>query len=186
MRYFLDENGAYYVASSDIDLSETVQTGTDENGDPIMGLRWPDKQSHTAVTERPSVYHNYVDGSWVQGTVPAPTTDDVNAERARRLQAGVDITLSTSEVIALQGRDEDMRNLHGLCTAAQLRLAGGDTTHETTFRDRNNTDHTLTPSKVVELWSQGAAWVSSVYQASWTIKDAGTIPADYASDSRWP
>lgn len=118
---------------------------------------------------------------------PPVTSEDVNIERRRRLEAGVDITLADGvTVIPLQGRDEDMRNLHGLCTAAQLRIAAGDTTHETTFRDRDNNDNLLTPPQIVDLWSQGAAWVSAVYQASWAIKDAEPIPSDYTDDSRWP
>ena len=119
--------------------------------------------------------------------VPSPTSDDVNAERQARLAAGFDATLSDGvTVIPLQGRDEDMRNLHGLCTAAQLRMAGGDTTTVTAFRDRDNVIHDLTPAEVVELWSIGAAWVSAVYAASWAIKDIDPIAPDYADDSRWP
>ena len=110
----------------------------------------------------------------------------VNVERALRLEAGTTVTLSTSEAITLQGRDEDMRNLHGICTAAQLRLAGGDTTTETTFRDGTNTDFTLLPAQVIELWSLGSAWVSAGYAASWVIKDADPIPEDYDAESRWP
>ena len=115
------------------------------------------------------------------------TSEDVNAERRARLTAGFDATLSDGvTVIPLQGRDEDMRNLHGLCTAAQLRMAGGDTTTVTAFRDRDNVNHDLTPVEVVELWSIAAAWVSAVYAASWAIKDIDPIASDYADDSRWP
>lgn len=120
------------------------------------------------------------------GSADGPFAADVNVERSRRLMAGTTVTLTTGEVIPIQGRDEDMRNLHGLCTAAQLRLSQGDTTHETTFRDADNVDRILTPSKVVELWSLGAAFVSDVYASSWAIKDLDPIPADYADDARWP
>ncbi|ABF64341.1 hypothetical protein TM1040_1608 [Ruegeria sp. TM1040] len=118
---------------------------------------------------------------------PPPTTDDVNAERARRLVAGTTVTVTGHGPVALSGRDEDTRNLQGLAFAAQLRLSQGDTTHQTTFRDAENADHVLTPAQVLEMWSLGSAWIEQVYAASWALKDTqGGIPADYANDGYWP
>ena len=128
-----------------------------------------------------------IGASLVDAPVPPPTTDDVNDERARRLVAGTTVTVTGNGPVALSGRDEDTRNLQGLAFAAQLRLADGNTTHQTTFRDAENVDHVLTPAQVLEMWSLGSAWIEQVYAASWALKDAsGGIPADYANDGYWP
>ncbi|ABF64387.1 hypothetical protein TM1040_1654 [Ruegeria sp. TM1040] len=140
-----------------------------------------------------------VEGQWVLGwTVRAKTPEEVaaerqkmrarvNAERARRLVAGTKVTVTGNGPVALSGRDEDTRNLQGLAFAAQLRLADGNTTHQTTFRDAENVDHVLTPAQVLEMWSLGSAWIEQVYAASWALKDTqGGIPADYANDGYWP
>ncbi|MCJ8336581.1 MAG: DUF4376 domain-containing protein, partial [Epibacterium sp.] len=114
-------------------------------------------------------------------------TSDVNAERARRLVAGTTVTVTGNGPVVLSGHDADTRNLQGLAFAAQLRLADGNTTHQTTFRDAENVDHVLTPAQVLQLWSLGSAWIEQVYTASWALKDdPGGIPADYADDGHWP
>lgn len=122
------------------------------------------------------------------GGPAAPTSLDVNAERDRRVLVGREFTpAGYSQPIAVAGDPITQTNLLALATAAQARLAAGDTTTLTKYRDENNNIHDLTPFQVFDLWSQGAAYVSDVYQASWEIKDdpAG-ISADFASDPRWP
>jgi hypothetical protein len=120
-------------------------------------------------------------------SAPAPTTDDVNAERARRIEAGTNIVIPPYAVaIALQGREKDQISLLGLKAAAQDRIAAGDTTTTTKFRDRENTDHLLTPPQIVALWQMGAAWIGAMHEASWSLKDINPIPADFASDEWWP
>mgnify|MGYP001124730299 CR=1 FL=1 len=123
------------------------------------------------------------DGSVVEYTPPPLpiTSEDINRERQRRVVAG-----KTINGIAVTGRDEDARNLTNLALAAQLRLASADTTTLTTFRDGNNVDHDLTPSQMLDLWQQSAAYVSALYEASWVIKAMDPIPADFDADSRWP
>lgn len=118
-------------------------------------------------------------------TQPA-SSGDVNRERDRRVSAGTTVELDGYGPVPLQGRDQDQTNLLGLVTAASLRLAGGDNTTVTKFRDALNVDHMLVPSQIVEMWSKGSAWISDVYDASWTIKAMDPIPADYAADSYWP
>ncbi|MGN6773513.1 MAG: DUF4376 domain-containing protein [Rhizobiaceae bacterium] len=78
---------------------------------------------------------------------PFIAAEDVNAERDRRIIAG-----KTINDIAVTGRDEDARNLTNLALAAQLRIAAGDMTTLTTFRDGNNVDRDLTPSQMLDLW----------------------------------
>lgn len=112
---------------------------------------------------------------------PFIAAEDVNAERDRRIIAG-----KTINDIAVTGRDEDARNLTNLALAAQLRIAAGDMTTLTTFRDGNNVDRDLTPSQMLDLWQQSAAYVSALYAASWVIKALDPIPLDFAADTRWP
>lgn len=109
------------------------------------------------------------------------TSPEVNAERDRRIVAGKIIN-----GVFVTGRDEDARNLTNLALAAQLRLASGDTTTLTTFRDGDNVDHDLTPPQVLSLWQLSATYVSDLYAASWALKAENPIPTDYDSNTHWP
>ncbi|MEQ1407789.1 DUF4376 domain-containing protein [Neorhizobium sp. Rsf11] len=107
--------------------------------------------------------------------------DAINAERTRRIIAGKIIN-----GIHVTGRDEDARNLTNLALGAQVRIAGGDTTTLTTFRDGDNIDHDLTPQEIMSLWQQSSEYVSALYAASWALKALDPIPADFADDGYWP
>jgi hypothetical protein len=39
---------------------------------------------------------------------------------------------------------------------------------------------------MLALWQGSAAYVSALYEASWTLKAMDPIPADYAAGERWP
>lgn len=117
---------------------------------------------------------------------PPPSTDDVNAERERRILAGTTVTVPGIGSIPVQGRDEDARNLQALGFAASLRIGAGDAATLTTFRDAENFDHDLTPPQILALWQGAADYVSAVYQASWALKEMAPIPADYSNPSYWP
>ncbi|TDQ19826.1 hypothetical protein DEV91_12418 [Phyllobacterium brassicacearum] len=86
----------------------------------------------------------------------------------------------------LTGRDEDARNLQALLSVAQIRIASGDTTTTTVFRDGTNVDHELTPHQIVNLFLQSSAFVSDVYAAAWALKALEPIPSDFSDDSHWP
>lgn len=105
----------------------------------------------------------------------------VNAERQRRIVRGKII-----DGIHVTGSDDDARNLTNLALSAQVRMAGGDTTSLTTYRDGDNIDHDLTPAQMLSLWQQSSAYVSAIYAASWALKAMDPIPADFAGDSYWP
>lgn len=105
----------------------------------------------------------------------------VNAERQRRIEVGKVI-----DGVHVTGRDEDARNLTNLALAAQLRIAGGDLTTPTVYRDGQNIDHELTPPQVLSLWQQSAAYVSALYAASWEIKAMEPLPENVADDALWP
>ena len=119
-------------------------------------------------------------------TPPSPTAADVNAERDRRIIEGATFTISGYGDVRSLGRDIDKTNLQALGFAASLRIAAGDVTTITPFRDADDVVHDLTPPQVLELWSQASTYVSSVFQASWAIKDdPGGIPVDYTADAHW-
>lgn len=105
----------------------------------------------------------------------------INAERQRRIEAGKVIN-----GVHVTGRDEDARNLTNLALAAQMRIAGGDTSTVTTYRDGNNVDHALTPPQMLALWQQSSAYVSDLYAASWAIKAMDPMPDDVTADELWP
>ena len=71
--------------------------------------------------------------------------------------------------VLVTGRQEDARNLQALLSVAQIRIASGDTSATTVFRDGNNVDHKLTPPQIVNLFLQSSAYVTEVYAASWAL-----------------
>jgi hypothetical protein len=159
--------------------ADSIQAQTYENGIVLVAIN----PAYVAALEA------WVSaGSTIDAYAPPPPTNvAVTAEAERRIEGGVVVTVpGHTPTIYVQGRDKDTRNVQGLVTAAQLRLASGDTTTLTSFRDGNNVMHELTPAQVVALWQESAVYVTTVYNASWVIKAMAPIPADYADDSYWP
>lgn len=118
---------------------------------------------------------------------PAPTGEDVNAERDRRLTLcpGMTPTGYGSEIIP-QTRPEDRDNLQDLNTEARLRIASLDLS-PILFRDADNGMHALSAAQIVELIEHIASYQADVWAAAWAIKDdAGGIQSNYETDSRWP
>ncbi|WP_457299179.1 DUF4376 domain-containing protein [Phyllobacterium sp. P5_D12] len=113
--------------------------------------------------------------------VLAISSEAVNVERRRRIEAGKII-----DGMKITGREEDARNLQALFSVAQLRMASGDTSTTTLFRDGDNADHDLTSAQIINLFLQSSAFVSDVYAASWALKALDPIPADFADDTNWP
>jgi len=116
---------------------------------------------------------------------PAPGDGDVNAERARRILAGRAFDIAGYGLVAVEGRDEDVRNLGALGTAALAQIGAGNGTGLMQFRDADNVIHDLTWAQMFALWSASTEYVSALYAASWALKDDG-IPADFADDAYWP
>ena len=115
-----------------------------------------------------------------------PTRAAVDAERDRRLAAGVLVALTGyTAPLRIQCGGTDRTNLTGLCLTADRRLAAGDTA-TLPFRCRGNVTHDLTPAQMVEAFDHASAFHTAVMQASWALKDTNPIPADYAADARWP
>jgi hypothetical protein len=132
-----------------------------------------------------------VDGNPIYTTVeidlPVPENSDVNAERDRRVVAGRSFDVAGYGPVVIAGDETTIRNLQGLAFAAQMRLAQGDTTTITPFRDETDVIHELVPAQVIDLWAKGSAYVSALFQAAWVLKDNPEgIPLDYTEDKHWP
>ena len=177
MNYHLHDQNGIYLRTVEINSAEALP----ENGTSIEP---PDLAEGEMA--------RWLGGVWEVITelpplpIPVVSGDQINAERDRRTSAGTTVNVTGYGDIPLQGGERDQTNLLGLVTAAQVRLAGGDTTTLTKFRDADNVDHMLTPAQIIEMWSKGAAWISANYDASWALKAMDPIPADFADDSYWP
>ena len=126
------------------------------------------------------------DAGAIADYVPPPASAaDVNAERARRILAGRAFGIPGYGPVAVEGRDEDVRNLGALGTAALAQIGAGNGAGVMQFRDADNTIHDLTWAQMFALWSASTEYVSALYAASWALKDDG-IPADFADDAYWP
>lgn len=121
-----------------------------------------------------------MDDSFIAAQIVSERRGLINQERARRLLAGTVI-----DGVRVTGRDEDARNLINLAMGAQLRIAAGDTTTPTVYRDGDNVDHHLTPPELLALWQQSAAYVSALYATSWAIKAMDPLPQDITADELW-
>ncbi len=166
------------LLDTDLSLQLTVKTIAD------IDSRSEEERTTATASLRQS-YAISDDVDTVPPLVPPVVGKDINAERNSRIQAGSLFTLQGGKSVMVTGGATDMRNLQGLAFAAQLRVGQGDYTTETVYRDGNNVNHALTPMEVIELWSTGAAWVSAVYAAAWSMKD-GIIPEDYTAAKHWP
>lgn len=122
---------------------------------------------------------------------PEPTGEDVNAERARRIEAGRSFNVTGYGPVPLTGRDGDQVSLMGLLIKAQGARALGVTAPVITLRDGVNVNHQLTPDQAIELISAGTAWIESVMKVSWDMKDRvgdfeDGVPYDFTDDQYWP
>lgn len=111
---------------------------------------------------------------------------DVNEERARRILAGRAFDIPGYGLVAVEGRDEDVRNLGALGTAALAQIGAGNGAGVMQFRDADNVIHDLTWAQMFALWTASTEYVSALYAASWALKDDETVPADFADDAYWP
>ena len=126
------------------------------------------------------------DAGTIADYVPPPASDaDVNAERARRILEGRAFDIPGYGLVAVEGREEDVRNLGALGTAALAQIGAANGTGVMQFRDADNLIHDLTWAQMFALWTASTEYVSALYAASWALKDDG-IPADFADDAYWP
>ncbi len=128
----------------------------------------------------------YADGEFSPPAPPAPTADQVNAERERRILTGKAVSVTGVGDVLLQGRPEDQVNMLGLKDTARDLKAAGVTAAVIPFRDGDNIVRMFTPDQMIEAVDKGKQHVSAVYQAAWALKELDPIPADYADYAYWP
>lgn len=111
---------------------------------------------------------------------------DVLAERDRRIDAGITVTVSGIGAIPVSGRPQVQVDLTSLTTAAQIAISIGDTTATFPFRDEARVIHNLTGTQVMALYMSGVEWLAAVRAAAWALIDADPIPSNYDDDVHWP
>ena len=131
---------------------------------------------------------------WNITTEPPPgpviTTDDVDAERDRRIEAGM-----TFNGVRYQTRAQDRENVAGASIMAlaaitqgaqpgDLRWHGGST--DFVWIAEDNSLNTMDAQTFFAFGQAMAAHKSALIFAARTLKDMATIPADYADDKHWP
>lgn len=121
---------------------------------------------------------------------PAPTTDDVNVERDRRISSG--FIFNGTE---FQSRPEDRENVAGATTWAALAIMGGAKPGDYLWHGGKEdfawiaTDNSLVKmdaQTVIEFGKALGAWKSAHIFAARALKDGKEIPADYRDDKYWP
>lgn len=129
-------------------------------------------------------------GTSAAPVVPVVFSDDVNAERDRRIDAGFpfmgaiiqcdpgsqDNILGASQLAALA--------IMAGAQAGDYRWHGGET--DFVWITADNTLLPLDAPGVVEMGRAAAAWKSACIFAARAIKALEPIPADHADDARWP
>jgi hypothetical protein len=115
-----------------------------------------------------------------------PSVADVIAEEQRRLQAGKSFTVAGYDgTITLKGTADVQSEVTSQATVAQVLLTSGSD-QSTPLRGVDGAVHHLTPTQMLDVFTQGAAWVAAVRAARWAIEAMDPIPQDYADDKWWP
>ncbi|MCA0963215.1 hypothetical protein [Salipiger bermudensis] len=112
--------------------------------------------------------------------------DALHAHRDQLIAAGTTVTVTGIGDVPVRGLPFDQTVMLSLLQRGAARVAANDTSADILFRDDANTEHMLTGAQAVELAEVGMAWVQAVMAASWALKDAGNIPADYDDPVHWP
>lgn len=118
---------------------------------------------------------------------PAPTKDQVSAERERRLALGCSVTLSSGQgPIPVQTRDEvDHRNLLTLESQAMKAVIAGAPQTSFPFRDADDKTWSLTALEMMDMTAKVAAFGAGIFAKSWALKTMDPIPATYQADEWW-
>jgi hypothetical protein len=120
----------------------------------------------------------------------ARTQDAIDAERDRRIDAGV-----TFNGVRLQTRPADRENVAGATQLATLAVMGGAQAGNLRWHGgasdfawiaEDNSIVTMDAPTVIAFGQAVAAMKSAHIFAARALKDADPIPADYTSNGHWP
>lgn len=131
----------------------------------------------------------YQDGKFTDPP-PAPvTTDQVDAERDRRIRDGF-----TFMGYRFQSRDDDRENIAGASTAALAAIVNGSQPGNFRWHGGDSDfvwiaeDNSLVPMDAQTVFAFGQAAMAQKQAAIFAaraLKDMDPIPADYQSDAYW-
>lgn len=110
----------------------------------------------------------------------------LHRHRDQLIAEGTTVTVTGIGDVPLRGTPFDQTVLLSRRQQGADLIAAGDESASILFRDAANTEHMLTGAQAVEMVDAGMAWIEDVMQASWAIKDAGEIPADFDDPVHWP
>lgn len=117
---------------------------------------------------------------------PPPSTSSVDEEHDRRALAGKTFTVAGYGDVALEGSLRTQTVLLALKDTARDLIEAGISDPILMLTDRDNVDHYLTPSHVVELVNAGKQYMQELHAAKRALKEATPVPADFAEDGYWP
>ncbi|WP_313473945.1 DUF4376 domain-containing protein [Stutzerimonas kunmingensis] len=121
---------------------------------------------------------------------PAPTSADVDAERDRRIDAGL-----TFNGVQFQSRAADRENINGKALQAYMAIAAGAQPGDLRWANAEQdfawiaSDNSLIPmdaQTVIEFGNAAAAHKEAHIFAARRLKDMNQIPDDFTADSWWP
>ena len=187
-----------YALVSPANTVATVSGAIDPSVQTKPGWRWlpyqataqPDTMSDPTVHAVPStiVEPDRVVQTWTTVT-RAPTGKDVNAERDRRLGtfafAGHSYNFGPDSQTNISGAGVlSLAAIINGATPGNLRWV--DAGHDFTWIDASNQRVPMDAQTCFAFAQAAAIWKSAHIRAARTIKDLSPIPADYATDARWP
>ena len=117
---------------------------------------------------------------------PPPGSADVDEEHDRRALAGKTFTVTGYGDVALEGSLRTQTVLLALKDTARDLIDASITDPVLMLTDRDNVDHYLTATQVVELVNAGKQFMQELHAAKRTLKAMDPVPADFADDGYWP
>lgn len=165
-----------YTDASNATVKTTYADGTASFG-PYPSNDGPTRAAHEAFIAG--------GGSVTAYTAPAPTADDVAAERTRRMALGFDYNFGAPRgVHHIQTTEADMKGWDEVTTLANALIASGQP--NATINILTGTGPTqVTATEWQSVLLAAAAFRQPLWAKSFTLQAMSPIPADYKNDSYW-
>ena len=184
---FVDVQGWYDITVTLADGDPWITEGPigPKAGEPFDYTVSPDDPAPLAEAIRAMVEEQAIEIA--PYVAPAPTTDQVSAERERRLSLGCTVTLESGQgPIPVQTRDEvDHRNLLTLESQAMKAVISGAPQTQFFFRDAQDHTWTLTALEMMDMTAKVAAFGAGIFAKSWALKAMDPMPSNYQADEWW-
>lgn len=117
---------------------------------------------------------------------PGVTSEDVAAERDRRLEAGFDFDFEDGRGVHRFGTTRaDLEGWQEVTQAAQARLALGEAGHLFTIATETGVAQ-VTAQEWQAVLVAAEEFRQPIWQASFALQGQDPLPADYAADVHWP